>query len=161
MSFAIGTSMVTLASAVTNTNTFTVPYPSGLAQADLLGSTGGQLALNDNDVFPQAASGAGTVAFTFGASNITVTNNSGITFPANSTIRASFGRSNQSGRYAPGVSTTPPPQTLTAATGTASLTIADVGGSFAQATLNNNFRSLAEQVNLITAALRKAGLTPG
>jgi hypothetical protein len=40
---------------------------------------------------------------------------------------------------------------LTAATGTASNTIGDVGGSFNQTTLNNNFKSLAAKVNeLIT-----------
>jgi hypothetical protein len=40
---------------------------------------------------------------------------------------------------------------LTAATGTASNTIGDVGASFNQTTLNNNFKSLASKVNeLIT-----------
>jgi hypothetical protein len=40
---------------------------------------------------------------------------------------------------------------LTAATGTASNTIADVGATFTQTTLNNNFKSLAAKVNeLIT-----------
>jgi len=36
---------------------------------------------------------------------------------------------------------------LTAATGTASNTIADVGAAFNQTTLNNNFKSLAAKVN--------------
>lgn len=158
---ALGNSTAVLASAVANAATFTMPYPSGLVQADLLGTTGGRLALNNNDTFPQAASGGGTVAFSFGASNITVTNNSGISFPINSTITASFGRNEQAGRYQLGAAVSPAPQTLTAATGTASTTIADVGGAFAQATLNNNFKSLADQVNLITAVLKEAGLTPG
>jgi hypothetical protein len=40
---------------------------------------------------------------------------------------------------------------LTAATGTAGNTISDVGASFNQTTLNNNFKSLASKVNeLIT-----------
>ena len=40
---------------------------------------------------------------------------------------------------------------LTAASGTASNTVSDVGATFSQATLNNNFRSLAAKVNeLIT-----------
>ena len=40
---------------------------------------------------------------------------------------------------------------LTAATGTASNTISDVGATFSQTTLNNNFKSLAAKVNeLIT-----------
>jgi hypothetical protein len=46
---------------------------------------------------------------------------------------------------------------LTAATGTAGDTIADVGGAFAQATLNNNFKRLADKVNLILQTLRDLG----
>jgi len=36
---------------------------------------------------------------------------------------------------------------LTAATGTAGNTVSDVGASFNQTILNNNFKSLAEKVN--------------
>lgn len=43
---------------------------------------------------------------------------------------------------------------LTAATGTPSTTIADVGGAFSQATLNNNFKSLADKVNNILNLLK-------
>lgn len=158
---ALGNSKQVLASAVTNTNTFTMPYPSGLTQADLTGTTGGRLVVNDNDAYPQAPSGAGTVAFSFGASNITVTNNSGVTFPANATILASFGREDVNGRYNPDVSVTPAPQTLTAATGTGSTTIADVTGAFSQSVLNNNFKSIADQLNAVIAALKKSGITAG
>lgn len=45
---------------------------------------------------------------------------------------------------------------LTAASGTADDTVADVGGAFNQTTLNNNFQDLATKVNLILAALREA-----
>lgn len=158
---SLGNSKQVLASAVTNTNTFTVPYPAGLAQADLLGTTNGKLALNDNEVFPQAPSGGGTVAFSFGASTITVTNNSGITFPANSTVIASFGRSEKNGSYESGVQVTPAPPTLTAATGTTGTTIADVTGTFSQSVLNNNFKALADAYNALAAAVKKAGITAG
>lgn len=47
---------------------------------------------------------------------------------------------------------------LTAAAGTADGTVADVGASFNQATLNNNFRDLADKTNEIIAALKAAGL---
>lgn len=47
---------------------------------------------------------------------------------------------------------------LTAATGTADDTVADVGASFAQATLNNNFKDLATKINSILVALRDAGI---
>lgn len=156
---AIGNSRTVLAADVTNTNTFTIPYPTGLAQADLLGTTGGRLTVNNNAAYAQAPSGAGTVAFSFGASNITVTNNTGVTLSANSVIHASFGRSDQSGRFEAGVMTTPALPTLTAATGTSSTTIADVGGAFSQTTLNNNFKSLADSYNAITAMLKKAGIS--
>lgn len=42
--------------------------------------------------------------------------------------------------------------------GTASDTIANVGASFSQATLNNNFASLTSKVNEITASLQAAGV---
>lgn len=47
---------------------------------------------------------------------------------------------------------------LTAASGTADNTVADVGGSFNQTTLNNNFQDLATKVNAILTALRTAGI---
>lgn len=47
---------------------------------------------------------------------------------------------------------------LTATAGTADGTVADVGASFNQATLNNNFRDLADKVNEVIAALKAAGL---
>jgi uncharacterized protein YggE len=47
---------------------------------------------------------------------------------------------------------------LTNSNGTADGTIADVGASFSQATLNNNFRDLSDKVNAIIAALKNAGL---
>ena len=47
---------------------------------------------------------------------------------------------------------------LTDAFGTGDDTIADVGGAFNQATLNNNFRDLADKVNTILTRLRDAGI---
>ena len=41
--------------------------------------------------------------------------------------------------------------------GTASTTLSDVGSSFSQATLNNNFASIAQSLNEIKAALNGAG----
>jgi hypothetical protein len=42
--------------------------------------------------------------------------------------------------------------------GTASSTVADVGASFSQATLNNNFATLTDALNDLRTALRDAGL---
>jgi hypothetical protein len=50
------------------------------------------------------------------------------------------------------------PGALTAASGTADGTIADVGASFNQTTLNNNFKDLATKYNLLRDLLRNYGL---
>lgn len=47
---------------------------------------------------------------------------------------------------------------LTAGSGTADNTVADVGGAFNQTTLNNNFADLAAKINAILAALRDANI---
>jgi len=48
---------------------------------------------------------------------------------------------------------------LTHAVGTADGTVDDVGASFNQTTLNNNFREVTDQLDLINAALQNAGIT--
>lgn len=49
---------------------------------------------------------------------------------------------------------------LVAASGTADGTVDDVGGAFAQATLNNNFKEMAVRLNAVTLVLRNAGMIP-
>lgn len=71
-----------LASAVANSGTFTVSYPTGTAQTSFnagLAGTGSTLILNGNDKYTTAGA---TFSLTFGASDITVTNLSGATWPA-------------------------------------------------------------------------------
>ena len=147
----------TLASAVANNATFTVAYPSGITQARLLGCSGGRMVVNKDLSYAEGASGFTVV---YGASNITVTNTTGGSLAAGSEVILSFGRDtrNNSGVYNPPVMQASP-VALTAATGTASNTIADVGAAFTQATLNNNFKSLADKLNEVLAALENAGLT--
>lgn len=94
------TPVITITTAVANAGTLTVAYPAGFNQAALQGATsGGTMSLNSNDTFPQAASGNGTVAYSFGASNITVTNNTGITWAIGDTVRFGFGINNRNGSY--------------------------------------------------------------
>jgi len=93
------TPATTITTAVAPAGTLTVSYPTGSTQASLTGSIGGSVSINNNDTFPQAASGAGTVAFTFGASNITITNNSGITWQVGDILRAGFGKVPRNGSY--------------------------------------------------------------
>lgn len=47
---------------------------------------------------------------------------------------------------------------LTHSVGTADDTVADVGGSFNQTTLNNDLRDLSAKINAILVALRDAGV---
>lgn len=153
---ALATTSTVLAAAVTNTGTLTVSYPTGSSQASLIGSTGGRAVINNNDAYPQAASGAGTVAFTFGSSNITVTNNSGVTWPVGAALIVSFGDTTEDGSYNQEMRL-PGPVALTAASGTTGNTVADVGASFSQTTLNNNFKVLADKVNEILTTMRNSG----
>lgn len=77
-----------LVSAVADSGTFTVAYPTGFVQADFtngLGAAGGHYAIvNGNDRWAQADSKMAVT--TFGASTITITNNSGVTWAAGSTV---------------------------------------------------------------------------
>lgn len=76
----------TLASAVADDGTFTVAYPSGTTQADFnvgLNASNGYVILDNND---RIAEGADGVEFTFGASEITVTNRSGYTWTAGTDV---------------------------------------------------------------------------
>lgn len=94
---AKGYSKVLLAAAVANAGTVTLPYPTGTVQADFTGETGGQVAVG-HDVFPEGT-GAGTVTIVYGASNITITNNSGVAWPAGTEVIGSYGRIDINGSY--------------------------------------------------------------
>lgn len=154
---AITVTQVTLASSVANAATFTVSYPAGITQAMLLGSTGGKMVVNGDAVYSQGASGFTAV---FGSSNITVTNTTGASLASGAVIDISFGDNTQNGRYDNGVRVRGV-TALTAATGTASDTIADVTGTFSQTVLNNNLKSLADKINEVRSALVTAGLLNG
>lgn len=92
---ALANSKFTLSADVAKAGTVVRPYPAGTVQATLTGSTGGTLAVN-GDVFKQ---GAGGFTVTFGASDITITNDSPVTWPANSEATVSFGRNDINGSF--------------------------------------------------------------
>lgn len=113
--FATATAI--LASAVTNTGTFTVPYPSGTSQLSFtagLAASNSYMIVNDNDRYPAAASGAGTFAISYGASNITITNNLGFTLAAGAKVVLMFETVDGNARI-PFVIPLPPLATITAA----------------------------------------------
>lgn len=51
-----------------------------------------------------------------------------------------------------------PVTALTAASGTANDTVQDVGGSYDQTILNNNFKDLASKLNEVITALKARGI---
>ena len=154
---ALALTSVTLASAVADDATFTVAYPAGITQAMLLGSTLGRMIVNGDAAFAQGSAGFTVV---FGSSNMTVTNTTGAALASGSVLNISFGDNGIQGRFENGVRVRGV-TALTAATGTASDTIADVTGTFSQSVLNNNLKSLADKVNELRAALVTAGLLNG
>jgi|SRR5690625_2665036 len=85
---AVGSVTMILPNAVADGGTFTAPYPDGMGQTDLSGSSGGMVVVNDNDAWKQDS---GLVEFSFGATNITVTNRSGATWPDRARVILSFG----------------------------------------------------------------------
>lgn len=145
----------TLASAVADDGTFTVNYPSGITQARLLGCSGGRMVVNNDLAYDEGASGFTVV---YGASNITVTNTTGGALAAGTVVILSFGENTRDGSYNVPVMAAAP-VALTAATGTASDTIADVGAAFNQTTLNNNFKSIATKLNQVLTALEASSIT--
>jgi hypothetical protein len=157
MSFSV-TPTTTLASAVANGGTVVLDYPSGTTQATFIGSNAapntGAVIINNNEVYPEATSGV-RVAISYGASNVTITNNTGATWAAGSTIRAQFGRvGNDRPGFTPGPAITP----VTTAFGTAADALVDVTATPTQTTINNNFASVIRYINRLEAALRSNGL---
>jgi hypothetical protein len=81
-----------LAADVANNGTYTTAYPAGTTQQDFdtgLGSVGGEAVVNDSDKWTVAAA---QLSFAFGASLITITNTSGVTWPANSKVSLEIDR---------------------------------------------------------------------
>lgn len=154
MSFEV--TSVVLATAVADAGTVTVAYPSGTAQADFTGanaSATGVAIIDDNDVWTEAAA---DISLTYGAGDITLTNNSGVTWAAGSTVRVQLG---QAGNDRPGFEAGPAIASLTDNSGgTASDTLADIDAAYTEATIANTTASLAAKVNGILAALRSAGI---
>lgn len=140
MSFRI--TEITLSAAVANAGTVTLAYPAGTNQAFFTGANAaadGAVVIDNNDFYPEAASGV-RVNYTYGADNITLTNNTGVTWPAGATVTAQLGRA---GNDKPALR--PGPAIADAAA---------AGASYAQAEANATILT----VNQILRALRAAGI---
>ncbi|MCY0148312.1 hypothetical protein OEG84_11470 [Hoeflea sp. G2-23] len=95
---SLGYTVHTLATAVADDGTVAIAYPTGATQASLAGSAGGDLTVNDGAFGSYEQDGSGFSA-SFGASNITITNLSGVTWPAGAVINVSFGDTPRLGSY--------------------------------------------------------------
>lgn len=158
MSFV--TTQTVLASAVANAGTVTLAYPAGTTQATFIGANAapntGSAVLNDNEVFPEAASGV-RIALTYNSGDITVTNNTGISWPAGSKLLVQLGAF---GADRPGFAPAPAIAALTDSSGgTASTTLAAISGTYVQAEVRNSIATLAAQIERLRQTLRNAGIT--
>lgn len=96
---SLGVVSAVLASAVADDATFTIAYPTGLTATDLRGSTGGDLTVGDGAYGIWEQADPGFEVTTYGASTITITNRSGISWPAGQTVRVSFGTAPYNNSY--------------------------------------------------------------
>lgn len=92
---AIANTKLRLTAAVANAGTVTVAYPSGTTQASLQNTTGGTVMVNQDGPYRQGTN----VTFAFGASNITITNNTGVTWPVDAELIVGFGRTDINGSF--------------------------------------------------------------
>ncbi len=147
-----------LASAVANSGTVTsIPYPAGTNQAYFTGANAaadGVVTLNDNEVYTQAAS---KIGITYGASDITLTNSSGVTWAAGTRVRLQLGRA---GNDRPGFAPSAAIAALTDSSGgTASTTLPAISASPTQAEVRNSIASLNAQIERLRIAMQSAGIT--
>lgn len=133
---------VVLSSAVANAGTVTLGYPAGTTQASFTGanaSADGAVIVNDNDFYAEKVSGV-RVNFSYGSSDITLTNNTGVSWPAGSRVRAQLGiAGNNTPALTPGEA------------------IADVGAAgatYSQTEVN----AIGTKVNQVLRALRAQGI---
>lgn len=88
---------------VPNGGTVTLEYPAGFTQADFTGlnaSADGRVVINNNEVYEERVSGV-RINLTYGASSITLTNNTGLTWAFLSVLIVELGRTLSSGPAQP------------------------------------------------------------
>jgi hypothetical protein len=81
-----------LGTAVAPAGTMTVAYPAGTAQADYLTTNAGVTSDNMAIIAGVKYTGGTLLGFSYGAGNITVTNNTGVTWAVGDTARFGFPR---------------------------------------------------------------------
>lgn len=94
-----GTTKMNLATAVAPAGTVTVAYPTGTVQADYTGGNAGVTSDNMAIVGGVKYTGGTVLGYVYGVGNITVTNNSTDTWPANAECYFGFPRIDPVERY--------------------------------------------------------------
>jgi hypothetical protein len=126
---------VTPSADVATNGTIDFTYPSGRAEADYAQS--GE-SLVSHGLQTQFAKGASNFSLSYASSKVTLTYLGATSLPAGKTMTLQLPLA----AY----------QQITDNTGgTAGNALSDVGSAFSQATLNNNFASLARKVNMLIA----------
>jgi hypothetical protein len=147
----------TLAAAIADAGTLTLSYPSGTNQAYFTSGNAKASSvaiINDSDIWLQTASKIGV---TFGASDITLTNSSGVTWAAGSKLVVGLAYADGTDKFEGQKSAAITSLTDNSA-GTASDTLAAISGTYSQAEVRNSVASLAAKINRVIAALNKAGI---
>lgn len=146
------TEVAYLASSVPNLGTFAVPYPAGSSQADFggVGSVDAHEAIvNDNDRYLALM---GEVSVAFSSLAITVTNKSGVTWPALAKVALLFDLSNA---YTRGEV-----HSVNGKSGIVTLVADDIGGLAAVAK-TNSYDDLADKPTLVSMFNGRSGaVTP-
>ena len=153
------TTTLVIATDVADTGTVTVSYPAGTTQATFTGANAapntGVLFMNENDRYDEKASGV-RINLSYGGSNITLTNNTGQSWPAGSTVRLQLGRF---GNDRPAFQRAAAVTSLTDSSGgTASTTLAAISATYVQAEVRNSIASLNAQIETILNVLRTEGI---
>lgn len=94
-----GTTKMNLATAVANAGTVVVAYPTGTAQADYLTTNAGVTSDNMAIIDGVKYTGGTLLGCSYGVSNITVTNSTGVTWAANAECYFGFPRADPIERY--------------------------------------------------------------
>ena len=147
----------TLAAAIADAGTLTLSYPSGTNQAYFTSGNAKAASvaiINDSDIWLQTASKIGV---TFGASDITLTNSSGVSWAAGSKLVVGLAYADGTDKFEGQKSAA-----ITALTdssgGTASTTLAAISASYSQTEVRNSIATLASQIERLRAALSKANI---
>ena len=88
-----------LASLVADDGTVAIAYPTGQSKLTLAGLTGGDLTIEDGALGRWEQADPGFEVTTLGASTITITNRTGMSWPAGAKLVVSFGDTPRNGSY--------------------------------------------------------------